>query len=240
MLTFLPVTIWGQAVDPSVPSFDPSIKARVQDPDHPDSPLSLGASGRWMREQATSTPTAVPAAPAQLGSRSSQFPSLTGRSLWIGASHGALPPGSEAASLQTSGRVEGRTPTLNASRLGAKLTGSRQQTVILAGVDLELTRSSRSADEYSDERNEPSDLNAKLRMLKKAAQKSARLRGTSPFQNKADAANAGRWRGTVLTAESLEQQRHQETQLLARGYGASDERRRRHHHRKSASSTGSR
>ena len=238
-LTFLPVTIWGQAVDPSVPSFDPSVKARVQDPDHPDSPLSPGARGRWMREQPTSTATAVPAGPAQPGYRPGQFPSLTGRSSWIGASRGALAAGNEAASLQTSGVVEGRSPTLNASRLGTKLTGARKQMLILAGVELEQARSSRSTDEYSAEQ-EPSDLNAKLRMLKQAAQKSARLRVTNPFQNKADAANAGRWRGTVLTAGSLEQQRHQETQLLARGYGTPDQRHRYHHHRKSASSAGSR
>ena len=98
----------------------------------------------------------------------------------------------------------------------------------LAGVELQTTKSDRSTEESFD-LSELSDPKAKLRVLKRAAQKTARLKIVNPFQSKADAANAGRWHASLSSASALEQQSHEETLLLHSGYNAQTERQRRRH-----------
>jgi hypothetical protein len=224
-------TVWlqcgalcGQAVDPSVGVVDLSVKTRVQDTEHPDSPLSPGASGQSTGALPTIliTQTATQTPPTQTGSSHfSQFPSLTSMSSWVGASSSTLSAGMESTPSQSTNVAESRRPALS------RLTVSRKPNMILAGVDVEPAKSNRSPNEHSAEGNAPSDTDAKLRMLKRAEQKAARLRVKNPFQDKADAVNAGRWNGTALSARALQRQRHQEGERLLNGYDTDSEQRRR-------------
>lgn len=219
----LQALVWGQAVDPSVSTIDLSVNARVQDSDLPDTSQFPGPSGSWTG-QLNMPPASAPS--VQTGaSRPSQFPSLTGMSSWGGVPFNASNPQTGSTPPQTSSATQDRNALFSASQW-TKLTGSRKRTMVLSDLEVEPKKSN-ATDEFSAERNESADPKAQARMLKRAQQKTARVKIVNPFQNKADATNAGRWRGTVLTASSLEQQRHQEALLLHRGYGANDERRRR-------------
>lgn len=80
------------------------------------------------------------------------------------------------------------------------------------------------------------DENLKLRKLKQATAKSARLRITNPFQAKADAATSAHWGSDRSSARALEQQQHEGSMLLQSGFNARDERRK-HHSRKRGKGT---
>jgi hypothetical protein len=232
--TFLPVLACGQAVDPSVGTVDPSVNARVQDSDHSIT-LLPGASGPWTGELSLN-PAPASAKPVQAGaSTASQFPSLTGMSSWGGTPFTSSNTQTASTPPQSSNTGQDRTSVLLASQwsklTGTKLTDPRKLAMILSAVEVSPKKFD-ATDEFSAERNESTDPKAQLRTLKRAAQRTARVKITNPFQNKADAANAGRWRGTVFTAHSLEQERHQEALRMLQGYTDQTERKqRRHRHR---------
>lgn len=235
-LTLVPVTFYGQVVDPSVPAYDPSVNASVQDPDHPDSALLPGGSAAWtgqpiMSQAATS---------AQPGSaRGNQFPSLTPASWWAGVSTSALSASSGSASLQSTNVAQDRNQMPGASKW-TRLTGTRKRNRTLVDFELQSQKTNRSTDEFSTQQNESSDPKAKLRMLRRAGQRTARVRTVNPFQNSADATTSGRWHGSLSSASALEQRRHEEALLVMRGYNAQTERRRRRSHRHSAAPRDSR
>jgi hypothetical protein len=236
-LTFLPCLACGQAVDPSVGAVDSSVNTRVQDSEHPIT-LLPGASGSWTGELSLN-PAPASAKPVQTGaSTAGQFPSLAGMSSWSGTPSTASNTQTASTPPQSSNTGQDRNSLLLASQwsklTGTKLTDPRKLAMILSAVE-GAPKKSDAIDEFSAERNESTDPKAQLRTLRRAAQKTARVKITNPFQNKADAANAGHWRGTVFTARSLEQERHQEALRMLQGYTDQTERkRRRHRHRGAA------
>lgn len=235
-LTLSSVIARGQAIDPSIGAVDSSVSPRVQDSDHPVSPLFPGASGPWTGELNV-TPASASAKVIQTGaSRANQFPSLSGTSSWGGVSSSASNTQSTATPSPSTTTMQTRNPLLNTSQWN-RLSTSQKKALVLAAAELAQGKTNRATDEFSIDKNESSDQNAKLRMLKRATQKTARAKIVNPFQNKADATNVGRWRGTVLTASSLEEQRHNEASLVLHGYETTTERKRhrRHHHGASTS-----
>ena len=235
LLIFLPTLVWGQAFDRSVAISDPSIKTRVQDSDQPDNPLSFpGASGPWTGQLALNPPAPSAIAVQTGASRASQFPSLNGMSTWSGTSSGTSNMKTGGTLPQGSSVAQDRNPLLSASRF-TKLTGSKKTTMVLSQVELGTSKTSHASDEFAQQ--ELTDPKADLRKLKRAAQKTARVRITDPFQNKADAANAGRWHGTVLTARSMEQERHQESLRMLQGYTDETDRKQRRRRKRGTSRT---
>jgi hypothetical protein len=209
-------------VDPSVGAVDLEVTTRVQDSDHPDSALLPGGSNAWTGQTIMSQTASSPI-------RANPFPSLNSVSAWgtFSSNSSSVNAGGagDARDAQHSTSPQTRNQTLDAS-VWSKLTGSRKQYAILAGVELQPTRSNRSIEEFSIDQNEASDPHANMRMLKRATQKTARLRIVNPFQNKADAATARRWSGSLSSARALEQNRHEEALLLKSGFNAQTQRRR--------------
>jgi hypothetical protein len=285
---FVPPLLSGQQVDPSVQAIDPTVPARVQDPDQPNNALLPGGSSAW-----TGQPMMIPAASSGasgavqgLGSasRASQFPSLIEMSTWTpstsaawagqsvmsptpslgssllsssGSSSGA--PGavqgssgsvSQAAELQNPAGVStwGRSSfsiasSLNASgsqgqlQSGVRWTTAaalRKLSLLTPATAAEAARTGRSQDElleeaFSVEQNRSSESTDKLRKLKQATARSARLRITNPFQSKADASTAPHWGSDESNSRALDQQQHESGLLLKSGFGARTARRKRSH-----------
>jgi hypothetical protein len=148
------------------------------------------------------------------------FQNLIGVSVW-GSS-----PSTAASSLNASG-AQGQ--GLSALRWN-KAAGFRKLNLSTPTAIAETARSNRSEDEildgiFSGAQNGSPNSNDKLRKLKQATAKSARLRVTNPFQSKSDASTAGLWGGDKSSARALAQQQHESGMLLQSGFSARSERR---------------
>jgi len=220
ILLLVPCSLLGQQVDPSVQVPDLSVKARVQDVDHPDSALLPGGSVAW-----TGQPIMIQKSPdaAQKGSslKSNPFPSLTSMSTWGGVS-------STTSSNSSAGVVRPRSVlTSSKSALSRKLN-----TMLMTRLDLHPANTDLTVEELAAEENQLTRTSAALELHKLRQQTSrsrpARLRVANPLVAKADAATTGRWHADQFSANALEQQRHEGALLLRHGYTARKKGRRRH------------
>jgi len=220
----LPGGLLGQQVDPSVQPVDPSVNARVQDPDHPASALLPGGSSAWTGQPIMSQTASGPSQKGS-GGKNVQFPSLTGMSTW-----GTLSVGDSSAS--NAADVPERARSVLPS---TKTSLSRKLNMTVATVDLHSARSSSARDELADEENQLTRTSAavelrKLRQGTARSTRSARIRVTNPLSAKADAASAGRWHSDQSSAYALNQQEHESGMLLQNGFYDRSQRRRHRHH----------
>lgn len=218
ILILVPGGLLGQQVDPSVPAVDPSVSARVQDPDHPDSALLPGGSVAWTGQPIMSH---TASGPKNSTSKGNQFPSLVGMSTW-----GASPVGGAPAPNVDVVRAR--------SAVTAKTALSRKLNEMMAAMDLHSAKSSSSQDELALEQNQVTGASAsiELRKFRESTTRSARERLTNPWRTNADAANAGRWQSDQSSARALAQQQHETGMLLQHGYGAQKKTRRWHRGKK--------
>ena len=221
VLLLVPTGLTGQQVDPSVQPFDPSVNARVQDPDHPASALLPGGSSAWTGQPIMSQ---QPSGPAQKGSagKNSQFPSLTSMSTWGTLS---VPDSSSNAVPDRARSVLPSTKTFLSRKLNTSLATT---------VDLHSAKSDRIEDEVAAEENQLTRTSAalelrKLRRETSRSLRSARVRVVNPLQAKADASSAGRWHSDQSSIYALNQQQHEAGMLLHYGFNDRGERRRRRH-----------
>jgi hypothetical protein len=229
-----PAVLSGQAVDPSLEAIDPSVNSRIQDPDHPDSPLLPGGSSSWtgqpiMSQTQTAGASGAGQKPGSATSgttiRTNQFPSLVGASAWGGSSLAVS--SSQTATTTTPEHVQ------TASRW-MKTAASRRLNMMTAAADVKSAKLGHSDDDFSEdalsiEQKQLADANLKLRKLKQAADRSKRSRITNPFQAKADAATAAHWGSDTSSARALAQQQHESGMLLHSGFNARTARRKRGH-----------
>jgi hypothetical protein len=173
----------------------------------------------------------------------SQTPSLSGSTALPGS--GSVSP---SAPLQNSAGVSawGRSSfaiasSLNASGAQGQLQKGMRWTTAAGLAKLnfltpasvaEAERTDRSQNQlleeaFSVEQNRSSASLNKLRQLKQAQSRSARLRLANPLQSKADASSAPHWGSDESSSRALDQQRHETGMLLKSGFGARSERRKR-------------
>ena len=181
----------------------------------------------------------------------SQTPSLGSSSGAPSGASGAAPgPGSatQAAQLQNSAGASawGRSSfaiasSTNASGAQGQLqkgmrwttaTGLAKLNFLTPASEAEAERTDRSQNQlleeaFSAEQNRSSASLSKLRQLKQAQSRSARLRLANPLQSKADASSAPHWGSDESSSRALDQQRHETGMLLKSGFGARTERRKR-------------
>ena len=235
-----PAVLSGQAVDPCVDAIDPSVNSRIQDPDHPDSPLLPGGNSSWTSQpimsQAQTSSASTAAQKTGSATKASQFPSLLGASAWGGSS---------LAPLSTQSATVTPEHTQTASRW-TKTAASRKLNMVTATVDVKTAKLGHSDDDFSEEdalsieQKQLADANSKLRKLKQAADKSKRSRITNPFQAKADAATAAHWGSDKSSARALAQEQHESGMLLHSGFNARTTRKRKRAHGSSSSNANSR
>jgi hypothetical protein len=223
----VPGVLSGQVVNVGVAAIDLTVKSRVQDPDRPDSALLVGGSTAWtgqpiMRQTQPSGTSGSAQKPGSM-SRTSQFPSLVGSSVWGPSSVVA------SSSLNTSGA---QVLTKSVSRW-TKAPVSRKLNVMMATAEVRSARPGRAQGELLVEENQLSDSRLQLRKLQQATARSARSRTTNPLRSKADASTASHWGGGKLSASAIAQQQHESGMLLLYGFNARSNRQR-HRHRSAA------
>jgi hypothetical protein len=249
-IALVPAALSGQAVDPSVAAFDPSVNVRVQDADRPDNPLLPGGSAAWTGQPVMSQTQTLSAgaglkpgsATSATATRASQFPSLVGASAW-GASAG----GSSSLAVSVSQTATTTTPehTQTASRWMKSAT-SRKLNLMTAAADVKSVKLAHSDDDFSSEdalsieQKQLAEANQKLRKLKQSAERSKRSRLNNPFQAKADAATSAHWGADTSSARALAQQQHEAGMLLHSGFNARTTRKRKRAHGSSSSNANSR
>jgi hypothetical protein len=248
-----PAILLGQQVDPSVPAIDPTAHARVQDPDQPLSPLLPGGSSAWTGQPIMSE---VPSSSAYRSyqklvsaSAASQFSGSTGASTWGPA---AVTPSTSSTPLNA-----GPTPDLASTNtvrahalsmtLRSKVGGSSRklnlETMTEQGQSTKAgpSQSGPSPEEIAEalgvQQNGSSNSELKLRKLKQANTRSARLRLNNPFQSRSDAATAGRWGADSSSTNAMAQQKHESGMLLHYGFNARTERKKHRRHGAAASAS---
>jgi hypothetical protein len=185
------------------------------------------SSAAWAGQSVVSDPSSATSGPAQrLGSMStaSQFSSLSGISAWGPSSSAALSP------LNASGA---RAQTQRARQWKKPVRSRKPDMTMMASDEMQLVRLGSSGNEFSEEVKaveelRPTDPNLKLRELKQAAARTARLRSSNPFKSKADSSTP-LWAHDASSLRALGQQQHEVGMLLHSGYGAQSARRKRGH-----------
>jgi len=238
VFVLVPAVLCGQEVNVRVDPVDLTVRSRVQKEEQPDSPLLPGGSIAWtgqpIMSQVQSSNIPAPTQKSGSMSKAGQFPTVVGTSVWAPSSIAAASSVAAASPADTNG-VQDR-PQATTKRWTKALT-SRKLT-LMAAAEAQSAKLARTQEDpsLSLEQTGPSDLNFKLRKLKQATNRAARLRMSRSLQAKGDASTtATHWGADQSSSNALWQQQHESGMLLHYGFNARSDRiakrRKLHRHR---------